>query len=191
MRPARMSSGRGSRCIATIVNTGRVPIQAEIALSARSILTAAGYGLLVALLFTLWPLGRAEQVRAGVLFRDEVAPERRLPGNLTLRSEWVVSRRDRVQVGGATTALSRDADMVYASLRWDAHRLGYLAYRFGYGEDDDEEAFTTDERTVQTFTLGLLPHPNARVKLEYSHHELVDSTRPDFDHWVVSVGWLF
>jgi putative ABC transport system permease protein len=57
-----------------------LPITAELALSARSIFTAAGYGFLVALLFTLWPLGRAEQVRAGVLFRDEVAPERRLPG---------------------------------------------------------------------------------------------------------------
>jgi putative ABC transport system permease protein len=33
----------------------------------------------VSLLFALWPLGRAEQVRAGVLFRDEVAPERVLP----------------------------------------------------------------------------------------------------------------
>ena len=46
----------------------------------RSLLTAAAYGFMVALLFTLWPLGRAEQVRAGVLFRDEVAPERILPG---------------------------------------------------------------------------------------------------------------
>jgi putative ABC transport system permease protein len=56
-----------------------LPIKAEVALSARSLLTAAGYGFLVALLFTLWPLGRAEQVRAGVLFRDEVAPESRFP----------------------------------------------------------------------------------------------------------------
>ncbi|MFX8246819.1 hypothetical protein ABTL56_20075, partial [Acinetobacter baumannii] len=39
------------------------------------IATAAGYGLLVSLLFTLWPLGRAEQVRAGVRCREEVAPE--------------------------------------------------------------------------------------------------------------------
>jgi putative ABC transport system permease protein len=54
-------------------------IRAEVALSARSLLTAAGYGFLVALLFTLWPLGRAGQIRAGVLFRDEVAPERTLP----------------------------------------------------------------------------------------------------------------
>jgi len=57
-----------------------LPIRAEVALTARSLLTAAAYGLLVVLLFTLWPLGRAGQVRAGVLFRDEVAPERRLPG---------------------------------------------------------------------------------------------------------------
>jgi putative ABC transport system permease protein len=56
-----------------------LPIQAEFTLSARSLLTAAASGFLVALLFTLWPLGRAERVRAGVLFRDEVAPERVLP----------------------------------------------------------------------------------------------------------------
>jgi putative ABC transport system permease protein len=56
-----------------------LPIQAEFSLSARSLVTAAASGFLVALLFTLWPLGRAEQVRAGELFRDEVAPERVLP----------------------------------------------------------------------------------------------------------------
>jgi len=56
-----------------------LPIKADISVSARSLLTAIAYGLLVSLLFTLWPLGRAERVRAGALFRDEVAPERVLP----------------------------------------------------------------------------------------------------------------
>ncbi|MGE0850320.1 MAG: ABC transporter permease [Hyphomicrobiaceae bacterium] len=56
-----------------------LPIKADLTVSARSLLTAVVYGLLVSLLFALWPLGRAEQVRAGVLFRDEVAPERVLP----------------------------------------------------------------------------------------------------------------
>lgn len=61
-----------------------LPIKADIAVTPRAIVTAAGYGLLVALLFTLWPLGRAEQIRAGVLFRDEVAPERVWPATYVI-----------------------------------------------------------------------------------------------------------
>jgi len=53
----------------------QLPIKAELAYSASSILASAAYGLLVALLFTLWPLGRAELIKPSVLFRDEVAPE--------------------------------------------------------------------------------------------------------------------
>jgi putative ABC transport system permease protein len=56
-----------------------LPIKAELSFSTTSIVTGAAYGLLVALLFTLWPLGRAELVSASVLFRDEVAPERVWP----------------------------------------------------------------------------------------------------------------
>ena len=56
-----------------------LPIKADVTISVASLAIAAAYGLLVALLFTVWPLGRAEMVRAGVLFRDEVAPERVLP----------------------------------------------------------------------------------------------------------------
>jgi putative ABC transport system permease protein len=56
-----------------------LPIKTSLTVSARSLATAVVYGLLVSLLFALWPLGRAEQVRAGVLFRDEVAPERVMP----------------------------------------------------------------------------------------------------------------
>jgi putative ABC transport system permease protein len=56
-----------------------LPIKADLAITPRSVVTAIAYGLLVSLLFALWPLGRAEQVRAGVLFRDEVAPERVWP----------------------------------------------------------------------------------------------------------------
>lgn len=56
-----------------------LPIRIEATISAWSIVSAAAYGFLVALVFTLWPLGRAELVRAGVLFRDEVAPEQVWP----------------------------------------------------------------------------------------------------------------
>lgn len=57
----------------------QLPIKTELAFSASSILASATYGILVALLFTLWPLGRAELIKPSVLFRDEVAPERVWP----------------------------------------------------------------------------------------------------------------
>lgn len=57
----------------------QLPIKAELAYSPASIFASAAYGILVALLFTLWPLGRAELIKPSVLFRDEVAPERVWP----------------------------------------------------------------------------------------------------------------
>jgi putative ABC transport system permease protein len=40
---------------------------------------ALAYGLLTAATFALWPLGRAHDVPVSALFRDEIAPQRRLP----------------------------------------------------------------------------------------------------------------
>ncbi|HEY7669424.1 MAG TPA: FtsX-like permease family protein, partial [Hyphomicrobium sp.] len=56
-----------------------VPIEAELTVSGLSVVSAIVYGFAVALLFTLWPLGRVERVSASVLFRDEVAHERAWP----------------------------------------------------------------------------------------------------------------
>ncbi len=56
-----------------------LPIQAEMTVTPLSVVTALVYGFGVALLFTLWPLGRVERISASMLFRDEVAPERTLP----------------------------------------------------------------------------------------------------------------
>jgi hypothetical protein len=111
--------------------------------------------------------------------------EAELPFSLTLRSEYVFSHRDTV------AELARNADSVYASLRWDAHRLLYLAYRYGYGDQDDDEALTTYQRDIHTLTLGILPRPDVRVKLEYNHNHLSGDAPPSFDHWAVSVGYLF
>lgn len=51
-----------------------LPIRATLSVTPSSVGLGIVYGLLVALLFTLWPLGRAELVSPSVLFRDEVAP---------------------------------------------------------------------------------------------------------------------
>lgn len=49
-----------------------LPVKAEFTVSVTTIATAVAYGFLVAILFALWPLGRAEAMSTAVLFRDEL-----------------------------------------------------------------------------------------------------------------------
>ncbi|MFG5381289.1 ABC transporter permease [Yoonia sp. R2-816] len=58
----------------------RLPIPAEFAIYPRPLVEAAIYGLLAALIFTLWPLAKTEDIRAATLFRDAFAGSRTLPG---------------------------------------------------------------------------------------------------------------
>ena len=69
-------------CVPWLISTlyaDVLPIQADLTLKPWSLVIAAAYGLLVALVFTLWPLGRAELIRPAVLFRDEISTETSLP----------------------------------------------------------------------------------------------------------------
>lgn len=54
--------------------SGVLPVAVEVTVGWRTLVLAAGYGLLVSLLFALWPLGRAGEIRAAALFREDVAP---------------------------------------------------------------------------------------------------------------------
>lgn len=56
-----------------------LPIRADITIRPMSLALSMAYGFLVTLLFTLWPLGRAERIRPSELFREEVQPERVWP----------------------------------------------------------------------------------------------------------------
>jgi putative ABC transport system permease protein len=57
----------------------RLPIPAEFTFYPAPLAEAAIYGLLTAFVFTLWPLARAEDVRAATLFRDALGSARMLP----------------------------------------------------------------------------------------------------------------
>ncbi|WP_299152215.1 FtsX-like permease family protein [uncultured Tateyamaria sp.] len=57
----------------------RLPIPASFALYPAPLIEAAIYGLLTAFIFTLWPLARAEDVRAATLFRDALGTAKLLP----------------------------------------------------------------------------------------------------------------
>ncbi|WHZ35108.1 ABC transporter permease [Sagittula sp. MA-2] len=56
-----------------------LPIPTVFTLYPAPLLEAALYGVLTAALFTLWPLARAEEVRAATLFRDALGSARVLP----------------------------------------------------------------------------------------------------------------
>ncbi len=87
---------------------GVLPLPLEPTVSASGLALAALYGLLTATAFTLWPLGRAHDVPVSALFRDEVAPERRIP------------RKRYVALTALTVALLAGLAIALAYDRWIA-----------------------------------------------------------------------
>jgi len=56
-----------------------LPVPARFAIYGEPMLEAGLYGLLTALMFTIWPLARAINIRAAALFRDETSTTQRWP----------------------------------------------------------------------------------------------------------------
>ena len=57
----------------------QLPIPAVFAIYPAPLVEAAVYGLLAALIFTLWPLAKTEDIRAATLFRDAFSADAGLP----------------------------------------------------------------------------------------------------------------
>jgi len=75
-----------------------IPLPLAPALYPGNLALAFAYGLMTALAFALWPLGRAHDVSVSALFRDEVEPERQRP-----RLSYILST---VLVAAALAALA-------------------------------------------------------------------------------------
>lgn len=116
-----------------------LPITAEITIYARPLAEAALYGVLAALLFTLWPLARTEDVKAAALFRDAALGRARLPRPLFIGvcltilalliwSASVLSGMPRlamwsfIGLAGAFAALVLTGLAVRWAARWVGHR---------------------------------------------------------------------
>ena len=56
-----------------------VPLPVEPSLHPAVLVLSFGYGLLTALAFALWPLGRAHDISVSALFRDQISAERSWP----------------------------------------------------------------------------------------------------------------
>lgn len=76
---AGLALGAGLPILLAPVLSEALPVPADFGLYPRPLLEAAAYGLLTALIFTIWPLGRAVDVRAARLFRDATERGRGLP----------------------------------------------------------------------------------------------------------------
>jgi len=71
--------GAGLPLLLAPVISARLPIPAVFGIYPEPLAEAAVYGVLTALLFTLWPLSRTEDIRAAALFRDALGGGRALP----------------------------------------------------------------------------------------------------------------
>lgn len=88
----------------------KLPFEIRFQVTAFSVVTAIIYGLLVAVLFTLWPLGRAERVPPSVLFRDDVSGDQTRPKPVIM---WATLITGALLL--AFTVLSSDAKLIALS----------------------------------------------------------------------------
>jgi putative ABC transport system permease protein len=78
-----------------------IPLPAAPSLHPAVLAFSICYGLLTALAFALWPLGRAHDVSVSMLFRDQVAGERRWP-----RLRYVVATASAIAAFAALSIVS-------------------------------------------------------------------------------------
>ena len=71
--------GGGIPVLLAPVIEAQLPIPADFIFTMAPLIEAALYGLLAALIFTLWPLARTEQIRPATLFRDAFGSDSGLP----------------------------------------------------------------------------------------------------------------
>ena len=98
-----------------------IPLPVAPSLHPAALALSFVYGLLTALAFALWPLGRAHDISVSTLFRDQIAAERSWPRRALCHRHG----RDRRRVGGAchshsptTTASPRSSSRRRRSFCW-------------------------------------------------------------------------
>ncbi|MEO1795744.1 MAG: FtsX-like permease family protein [Pseudomonadota bacterium] len=90
----------------------RLPVPAVFSIYPGPLVEAAIYGLLAALIFTLWPLARAEEIRPAALFRDALTSGSILPGGRYLIATLILA-------GGLVGAAAFFSETVWLTL-WTA-----------------------------------------------------------------------
>ncbi len=75
-----LTVGAGAPALGAWLLGSVLPAPIEVGLYPQALALAAAYGVLVTLVFSLWPLGQARRVPPGSLFRESIAPSQAGPG---------------------------------------------------------------------------------------------------------------
>ena len=86
-----------------------LPVAPEQGFYFKPLLIAAGFGLLTALTFALWPLGRAREIPAATLFRDKIAPSGLRPQKRVI----IAAAIGIALLGALTVATSSEKNFAY------------------------------------------------------------------------------
>ena len=130
--------GAGLPWLASPLILERLPVPAVFGFYPQPLIEAAFYGAMTALIFTLWPLARAQQIRAAGLFRDIAAADRTLPApkvivamavlvaGFVVTITWLsgIPKLALGSAGGILVAL-----MVLLAAAWAVRRLAHGAAR--------------------------------------------------------------
>lgn len=102
-----------------------LPVPPVLGVYPGPLLAAAGYGLLTALAFALWPLGRAARIPGAALFRDALVPTRTRPSGTLVGATAAAG----FALVGLTVATA--ADRVFALYFCAAALLTLALFRLG------------------------------------------------------------
>lgn len=139
-----LALGAGIPLLFSPIIEAQLPVPAEFGLYPGPLLEAAFYGLMTALIFTLWPLARARQIRAAGLFRDATEADRHLPswrfilliaalaGLLIVAAAWISDMEFLAlwAAGGVVVALGALL-LAARGVRWLARRLAHSSIARG------------------------------------------------------------
>ena len=145
--------GAGVVILAAPFVEAQIPVPLSVGIYPRPLFEAGVYGVLTALVFTLWPLARVEQVRAAALFRGIGSDSRALPRALPMialvlslvaligaavwfSGVWILALGTAGGIAAALAVLTVAA----LALRWASRRLarmrilrGHTATRLAFG----------------------------------------------------------
>jgi putative ABC transport system permease protein len=120
-----LAAGIGVPSLAGVLLADVLPVPPRLGVYPVPLALAAGFGLLTAATFALWPLARAREIPGIALFRDELDERRTRP------RRWVIAANLALAAALAGLTVAVAQDRVFAAWFCAAAAFTLLLFRFG------------------------------------------------------------